>query len=564
MSSDGIHFQLIMLKLIDQKITADEMLELCDAHFKTMIKFVVDVKTGKLIAGGELHADAEQEFLSLGASQSDLWGGNLYPLKKGKDRIEYTSLINIRPRDNNFGMEVENKELQELARRHLWLHFTRMGSYANNEIPVITHGKGCYVYDSKGKKYLDGLAGLFVTQVGHGRKEIAEAAAKQSEKLAFFPIWSYAHQPAIELAARLAKLAPGDLNRVFFTSGGSEAVESAWKLIRQYYAEIGESRRYKVISRNLAYHGTSMGALSINGLADIRNTFEPLVPGTFQVENTDAYRSRHMTENDTSRSFGKKCALDIERAIQIQGPDTVAAVFLEPVQNSGGCFVPPEGYFQEVRKICDKYGVMLVSDEVICAFGRLGYMFGAERYDYMPDIITCAKGLTSGYAAMGAMICQDYLMEPFLKDNKAFLHGITFAGHPVSCAVALANLDIFEKEDLIGNVRRNEGLFRELLEGLYEIPIVGDVRGDGYFYGIELVKNKETKETFTDDEAEEILFKFLSPRLFEKGLMCRTDDRGFPVIQLSPPLIAGPDELKEIATILRLVLNEATELVAKL
>jgi adenosylmethionine-8-amino-7-oxononanoate aminotransferase len=459
---------------------------------------------------------------------------------------------------------MENKELQELARRHLWLHFTRMGSYANNEIPVITHGKGCYVYDSKGKKYLDGLAGLFVTQVGHGRKEIAEAAAKQSEKLAFFPIWSYAHQPAIELAARLAKLAPGDLNRVFFTSGGSEAVESAWKLIRQYYAEIGESRRYKVISRNLAYHGTSMGALSINGLADIRNTFEPLVPGTFQVENTDAYRSRHMTENDTSRSFGKKCALDIERAIQIQGPDTVAAVFLEPVQNSGGCFVPPEGYFQEVRKICDKYGVMLVSDEVICAFGRLGYMFGAERYDYMPDIITCAKGLTSGYAAMGAMICQDYLMEPFLKDNKAFLHGITFAGHPVSCAVALANLDIFEKEDLIGNVRRNEGLFRELLEGLYEIPIVGDVRGDGYFYGIELVKNKETKETFTDDEAEEILFKFLSPRLFEKGLMCRTDDRGFPVIQLSPPLIAGPDELKEIATILRLVLNEATELVAKL
>ena len=459
---------------------------------------------------------------------------------------------------------MENKELQELAHRHLWMHFTRMGSYTNNEIPIITHGKGCYVYDNNGKKYLDGLAGLFVSQVGHGRKEIAEAAAKQSEKLAYFPIWSYAHQPAIELAARLAKLAPGDLNRVFFTSGGSEAVESAWKLIRQYYAEIGEPRRYKVISRNLAYHGTTMGALSINGLADIRNTFEPLVPGTFQVENTDAYRSRHMTENDTSRSFGLKCALDIERAIQIQGPETVAAVFLEPVQNSGGCFVPPEGYFQEVRKICDKYGVMLVSDEVICAFGRLGYMFGSERYDYMPDIITCAKGLTSGYAAMGAMICQDYLMEPFLKDNKAFLHGITFAGHPVSCAVALANLDIFEKEDLLGNVRRNEGLFRELLEGLYEIPIVGDVRGDGYFYGIELVKNKETKETFTDDEAEEILYKFLSPRLFEAGLMCRTDDRGFPVIQLSPPLIAGPDELKEIARILRMVLAEAAELVAKL
>jgi len=454
-----------------------------------------------------------------------------------------------------------NEKLQELARRHLWMHFTRMGSFQDHEVPIITHGKGCYVYDSNGKKYLDGLAGLFATQVGHGRKEIASAAAKQAEQLAFFPIWSYAHQPAIELAARIAELAPGDLNRVFFTSGGAEAVESAWKLVRQYYTEIGEPRRYKVISRHLAYHGTSMGALSINGLTDIRNTFEPLVPGTFHVENTDAYRSRHMTADDTSRSFGKKCALDIERAIQIQGPETVAAVFLEPVQNSGGCFVPPEGYFQEVRRICDKYGVMLVSDEVICAFGRLGYMFGAERYDYMPDIITCAKGLTSGYAAMGAMICQDYLMEPFLKGKKSFLHGITFGGHPVSCAIALANLDIFEKEDLLGNVRKNEGLFRELLEGLYDLPIVGDVRGDGYFYGIELVKDKATRETFSDDEAEEILFKFVSPRLYEEGLMCRTDDRGSPVIQLSPPLIAGPEELREITEILRSVLQQACELI---
>jgi len=457
-----------------------------------------------------------------------------------------------------------NEKLQELARRHLWMHFTRMGSYQDQEVPIITHGEGCYVYDTNGKKYLDGLAGLFATQVGHGRKEIASAAAKQIEQLAFFPIWSYAHTPAIELAARIAKLAPGDLNRVFFTSGGAEAVESAWKLVRQYYAEIGEPRRYKVISRNLAYHGTSMGALSINGLSDIRNIFEPLVPGVTHVENTDAYRSRHMSEGDTSLEFGKKCALDIERAIEIEGPGTIAAVFLEPVQNSGGCFVPPEGYFQEVRKICDKYGVMLVSDEVICAFGRLGYMFGAERYGYLPDIITCAKGLTSGYAAMGAMICRDFLMEPFLKDDKAFLHGITFAGHPVSCAVALANLDILEREDLPGNVRKNEALFRELLEDLYDLPIVGDVRGDGYFFGIELVKDKQTKETFNDEEAEEILFKFVSPRLYEEGLMCRTDDRGAPVIQLSPPLIAGPKELTEIATILRKVLTEASELLADL
>lgn len=452
-----------------------------------------------------------------------------------------------------------NQDLQTLARRHLWMHFSPMGTFQNQEIPIISHGEGCYVYDTNGKKYLDGLAGLFVSQVGHGRKSIAEAAARQAEKLAYFPLWNYAHQPAIELAARIAELAPGDLNRVFFTGGGSEAVESAWKLLRQYFSEIGQPRRYKVISRNLAYHGTSMGALSINGLSEIRNIFEPLVPGARHVENTNAYRSHLMEEGDTSADFGKKCAREIERAIEIEGPETVAAVYLEPIQNSGGCIVPPEGYFQEVRKICDKYDVKLVSDEVICAFGRLGHMFGAQRYDYLPDIITCAKGLTSGYAPMGAMICSDKLMEPFLIDDATFLHGITFAGHPVSCAVAMANLDIFENEDILGNVIKNEGLFRELLEGLYELPIVGDVRGDGYFYGIELVKDKATKETFTDKEAKELIFNFVSTRLFDEGLICRTDDRGSPVIQLSPPLIAGPDELGEIAGILRKVLGEASE-----
>lgn len=457
-----------------------------------------------------------------------------------------------------------NEKLQEQARKHLWMHFSSMGYYQEHDVPIIDHGEGCYVYDVHGKKYIDGLGGLFVTQVGHGRSEIADAMAEQSKKLAFFPIWNNAHQPAIELATRLANLAPGDLNRVFFTSGGSEAVESAWKLIRQYYSEIGEPRRYKVISRNLAYHGTTMGALSINGLTDIRNTFEPLVPGTFHVENTDAYHSHHMTEGMSSLEFGKRCALDIERAIEIEGPDTVAAVFLEPVQNSGGCFVPPEGYFQEVRKICDKYGIMLVSDEVICAFGRLGYMFGSERYDYLPDIITCAKGITSGYAPMGAMICRDYLIEPFLKPDIVFLHGLTFAGHPVSCAAALANLDIFEKENILANVRQNEGLFKELLEGLYDIPIVGDVRGAGYFFGIELVKDKATKERFNEQEAKAILFNFVSPTLYKNGLICRTDDRGEPVIQLSPPLICGPAELREIESILRKVLTEAAAMVAKL
>jgi len=435
------------------------------------------------------------------------------------------------------------------------MHFTRMSDYADHDVPVIVKGSGPYVYDENGKRYLDGLSGLFVSQVGHGRTELAEAAAKQAAELAYFPLWSYAHPNAIELAERLAALAPGDLNRVFFTTGGSEAVESAWKLARSYFKLIGQPSRYKVISRDIAYHGATMGALSITGLADIKPMFEPLVPGSVRVPNTNFYRAPLFA--DSLEDFGKWSADEIERAILREGPDTVAAVFLEPVQNAGGCFPPPPGYFQRVRQICDKYGVLLVSDEVICAFGRLGHYFGSERYGYQPDVITFAKGLTSGYVPLGGMLVSDRLMEPFLEGDTTFLHGVTFAGHPVSSAVALANLDIFEKEDLLGNVKANEAHFRAALEGLRDLPIVGDVRGDGYFYGIELVKDKTTRETFNDEECERLLHGFLSGALYDAGLICRADDRGDPVVQLAPPLICGPAELDEIASILRSVLGEA-------
>ncbi|HZV26998.1 MAG TPA: aspartate aminotransferase family protein [Acidothermaceae bacterium] len=445
--------------------------------------------------------------------------------------------------------------LQEAARRHLWMHFTRMSSYANHDIPIIVRGQGAYVYDSNGRRYLDGLAGLFVSMVGHGRDEIAEAAARQSKELAYFPLWSYAHPRAIELAERLANLAPGDLNRVFFTTGGSEAVESAWKLARQYFRAIGQPGRYKVISRDIAYHGATMGALSITGLPAIKNVFEPLVPGSIRVPNTNFYRAPE--HGDDLVAFGRWAADEIERAILREGPESVAAVYLEPVQNSGGCFPPPPGYFQRVREICDRHGVLLVSDETICAFGRLGYYFAADRYRYQPDIITVAKGMTSGYAPIGAMIVSDRIMEPFLKDTSTFLHGITFGGHPVSCAVALANLDIFEKEDLLGHVLSTEDAFRTTLNKLNDLPIVGEVRGDGYFYGIELVKDKVTRETFDDAESERLLRGFLSGALFDAGLICRADDRGDPVIQLAPPLIIDQPEFDFIEQTLRSVLTEA-------
>ena len=465
--------------------------------------------------------------------------------------------------------------LQEKAKRHLWLHFTRMSSYADSDVPVIVRGEGPYVYDQRGKRYLDGLAGLFVSQIGHGRTEVAEAAARQAGELAYFPLWSYAHPQAIMLADRLANLAPGDLNRVFFTSSGSEAVESAWKLAKQYFRTVGEPARYKVLSRSIAYHGTSMGALAITGLPGIKEPFEPLPAGGVRVPNTNFYRAPAFVADDVT-AFGVWAADEIERAILREGPESVAAVFLEPCQNSGGCFPPPPGYFPRVREICDRYGVLLVSDEVICAFGRLGYYFGSERYGYQPDIITFAKGVTSGYAPLGGMIVADRLMEPFTAGQGSrvhvdthgqerhlegagatFLHGVTFAGHPLSCAVAMANLDVFEKENLLGNVRSNEGAFRSTLEKLTDLPIVGDVRGDGYFYGIELVKDKSTRLTFDDDESERLLRGFLSHALFDAGLVCRADDRGDPVIQLSPPLICTQEHFDEMEQILRSVLTEA-------
>jgi adenosylmethionine-8-amino-7-oxononanoate aminotransferase len=438
---------------------------------------------------------------------------------------------------------------------HLWLHFTRMAGYREGGAPTIVRGDGAYVWDDQGRRYLDGLAGLFVVNAGHGRTELAEAAAKQAAELAFFPLWSYAHPTAVELAERIAALAPGDLNRVFFTTGGSEAVETAWKLARAYYKRVGKPTKHKVVSRYIAYHGTSMGALSITGLPGIKRDFEPLVPGGIKVPNTNFYRAPE--HGDSLEDFGQWAAEEIGRAIEREGPDTVAAVFLEPVQNAGGCFPPPPGYFQRVREICDDYDVLLVSDAVICAWGRLGAYFGAQRYGYQPDIITTAKGLTSGYSPLGAMIASDRLIEPFLTETGMFAHGITFGGHPVSCAVALANLDIFERESLVGHVREHASAFRATLKKLTDLPIVGDVRGDGYFYGIELVKDRATRETFTDDEAERLLRGFLDVALFEAGLYCRADDRGDPVVQLAPPLICDQRHFDEMEGILRSALTEA-------
>src|SRR3954462_11592762 len=455
--------------------------------------------------------------------------------------------------------------LQELAKKHLWMHFTRMGAYADHEVPIIVRGEGSYVWDEHGKRYLDGLSALFCVNAGHGRAELGQAAAEQIKELGFYTNWSYAHPRSIELAARVAELAPEGMDRVFFTSGGSEAVESAMKLCRNWHRLNGDGQRIKVIARETAYHGTTLGALSATGIPGLRAQFEPLTPGGCHVPNTNTYRAPEGQDPLWS-------ADQIEHRILFEGPQTVSAVILEPVQNAGGCIPPPEGYWQRVREICDRHGVLLISDEVICSWGRLGEYFGAQHYDYSPDIITTAKALTSAYAPMGAMIASDKVAEPFMEGSEMFAHGLTFGGHPIAAAIAMRNLDIFEDEDLCGHVRAKEAEFCDMLEGLHRdlpivgdvrgapprpLPIVGDVRGAGYFQALELVKDRETKESFSAEESETLLRGFLSGALYEHGLICRADDRGAPAIQLAPPLIADTPEFEEIDRILRTVLTEA-------
>jgi adenosylmethionine-8-amino-7-oxononanoate aminotransferase len=470
-------------------------------------------------------------------------------------------------------------DLQKLAKEHLWLHFTRMGGYLETEVPVIVRGEGCYLEDANGKRYLDALAGLFAVQIGYSYgDEVGEAAAAQMRELPFYTNWSYAHPRAIELAAEVASLAPGDLNRVFFVSGGSEAVESAWKLARQYYSARGEhertavtqipgdrvgdtpqpatSRRWKAVSRHVAYHGTTMGALSINGIPALRTPFEPLVPEVLHVRNTNRY---HRSPEETEERFTRFLLDDLEQTIEAAGPDTIAMVIMEPVQNAGGAFTPPDGYFQGVREICDHYEILLCADEVITAFGRVGAWFGSERYDIRPDLVTCAKGLSSAYASIGAVVATDRVMEPFLQSSRMYSHGITFGGHPVQAAIALKNIEIMKREQIVERVAAEQDDVRDTLAQLLDLPIVGDLRGTGFFYALELVKDKETRATFSDEECESLLRGFLTPRMFEAGLICRADDRGDPVIQISPPLVAGRAEFDKIVAILGEVLTEAWE-----
>ena len=422
------------------------------------------------------------------------------------------------------------------------LHFTPFAEDWS-KLPVIVSGEGCYVTDDKGRTYIDGLAGLFTTQVGHGRSEIAEVAAAQMRELGFFPNWSFQHPRSLELAQKLAEVAPGGLNSVFLVSSGSEAVETVIKLARQYHKANGEPGRYKIISRDVAYHGTTMGALSVTGLPSFKAPFEPLPGGFYHVKNT--------------QQDPEGAADAIEQTIEAEGSDQIAAVILEPVQNAGGCLVPPPGYWRRVREICDKYGVLLVSDAVICAFGRLGEWFGTERFGVVPDMTSFAKGVTSGYSPMGGVMVSDKMVDVLRGKASMFAHGSTFGGHPVSSAVALENIKIIEREGLLQNVHALEGFFGDELRRMAEgHPIVKDVRGMGFFWAVEVNPQRPDETPLTGEEYQRYFKGVLSKALLDNGLVCRFDDKEDPVIQYSPALVADREILSRIAEITDKALTE--------
>lgn len=435
-------------------------------------------------------------------------------------------------------------EIRSLAQRHLFPHFTRGQVWRDQRLPVIVRGEGCYLYDDRGRRFLDGLAGLFCVNMGHGRTDIPAAATKQMEQLAYWTNWSAAHPASVEAATLIAGLAPDGLERVFFVNSGSEAVESAIKLARQYHVSQGAPQRTKIIARDMAYHGTTLGALAVTGIPKYKAPFGPLMPGVRHVPNT---LGEAVPEGGTAADLPSVKAL--VAAIEEEGPDTVAALFVEPVQNSRGALVPPDGYWQELRSICDRYGMLLVSDEVICAYGRLGEWFGSAKYGVTPDLLTFAKGATSGYAPLGGVLIRDDIAESVLTSQHtgSFTHGATWGGHPVSTAVAVANLTAMHDEDVLANVRRLEPRFQAGLDQIRDAhPTVLEWRGTGFFYAIEFTNDRDSGQPLTEEQSIELVREVMPEAMRKVNLITRPDDRGATMLMLSPPLVADDDVLDEL------------------
>lgn len=458
----------------------------------------------------------------------------------------------------------QHDELQRSAREHLLLHFTKQAAAYGASAPepvegaadllVLERGEGPYVFDTQGKRYIDALSSLFCSQIGYSYgEEMTAAIGQQLSTLAFNTNWNTAHPAAIQLAEALAERAPGDLNHVFFTNGGSEAVESMWKMAREYFTAIGQPQRTKAIARKNAYHGVTLGALSFTGVPGFKDGFGTPPVDVTHVSNTNSFRAE---DGDDLEAFSARLLQEVRDTIAELGAENVAVIIAEPVQNAGGCLTPPPGYWKGLREIADEHGILLVADSVICGFGRMGNWLGIEQEDVVPDMVTTAKGITSAYVPGGAVFVGDKVAEGLFASKTPLRHGITFGGHPVMAAVALKNIEIFERDGVLENVRALSPHLQARMETLADLPIVGDVRGKGFFWAVELVKDADDS-TFDLDERNDLLRGFLPGALRDAGIIARADDRGDSVLQIAPPLTADQAVLDEIVDTLRAVLTAA-------
>ncbi|MEQ9124710.1 MAG: aspartate aminotransferase family protein [Alphaproteobacteria bacterium] len=431
---------------------------------------------------------------------------------------------------------------------HLFMHASPYGALGVDAgKKILVEGKGVWVTDMEGQRYIDGLAGLWLDNVGHGRTEIAEAIARQASKIAYASSTMATTIPTIQLAERLAALAPGDQNTVFFCSGGSEAVESAIKIARQHHYHRGEPKRQKIIGRRGSYHGGTYAAMSVSGTRPVSDPYHsPFMPGVLHASPPYCYRCDF---RQTFPACDLLCADQIGQMIAYENPKTVAAVIAEPISASNGVVVPPEGYWKRLREICDEHGVLLITDEVINGFGRTGKMFASEHFGVVGDMLTMAKGLTSGYVPMGGVMCRPHVVEAF-EDKNTLSHLITYGGHPVAAAAALANLDIIEREGLVENAAKMGALLKEGLEKLRDKhAVIGDVRGLGLIAGVEIVRYRRTNAKFAEDGPE---LKTLATRIRERGLLTRAGT----VINLCPPLCIDADEVAQIVDIVDLAIGD--------
>ncbi len=430
--------------------------------------------------------------------------------------------------------------LTEEALNHVWIHSVPWIDLAErNGMHVFDRAEGCMIYDVHGNGYLDGIAGLWVVNAGHGRQEIAEAMGKQAGRLAYASSMNFTTVPAVQLAEMIAERTPGDLNRVFFSTGGSDAVESAIKIAKQVQSMRGFARRYKIIARRGSYHGMTYGAMSLTANKN-EHHFGPFMYGVSHVQHPNRYRSDFGVEGEQADIMAAKA---VEQEIMFQGPDTVAAVIGEPISTAAGVHVPSKVYWQMLREICDRHGVLLIADEVINGFGRTGKMFAVEHYDIVPDIMTVAKALSSGYAPIAAAIVRDSVFEIFKEKNEVPLgHLLTFGGHPVAAAAAIKNLEIFDDEKLVEKGAETGAYLGQKLEDLRSHPSVGDVRGVGMVWALDLVKSKNEKTQWGRDHG------FLR-RLQELNMAAGLINRTWDVMHFAPPLTVSREEVDRMVAI---------------